>query len=505
MPSAQSLPFAELFDAAPDAMLLVDGSGTVEAANARTADVFGYDPAALEGEPVERLVPDDVAADHVPLRDAFFEDPTRRPMGADVDLRGQRADGSTFPVDVSLSPVEVRGEVHVLATVRDVSAHQGLRRKYRALLAAIPDAVVVVATESGEVVEVNERATTLFGRGRSTLVGSHHTALHPTGQRERYRDLFERQVRADRALDAQHPDGDDILVETADEEHVPVEIHASAAELDGHDVVVAVFRDVTDRRARERDLERQLDRVETLTSVLSHDLRGPLNVAEGYLGRVRDGGDPAHLDRVDAAHERMETILDDVLTMLRDTGDVETEPVHLGTVATECWSVVTRDRGTLTVAADAAFEADPRQVKHLFENLFRNAVEHGSTGSQNAGRSDDAVEHASTGNRTESGDGVAHGSSGGRAEPGDVTVRVGLLDVADGFYVADDGPGIPEDEREAVLEPGYSTARDGTGLGLVIVREVAGAHGWDLAVTEGADGGARFEFSGVSIRDAGPV
>jgi nitrogen fixation/metabolism regulation signal transduction histidine kinase len=116
-----------------------------------------------------------------------------------------------------------------------------------------------------------------------------------------------------------------------------------------------------------------------------------------------------------------------------------------------------------------------------------DAVEHGST-SPRSQAPEDSVEHGSTGNRTESGDAVEHGSS----DP--LTVRVGVVDR--GFYVEDTGPGIPADERDAVFDRGYST-NDGTGLGLTIVQAIAEAHGWSAAVVDGADGGARFEFSGV--------
>ncbi|MFB6120861.1 MAG: PAS domain S-box protein [Halobacteriaceae archaeon] len=460
--------FEALFDAAPDAMLLVGSDGRIRLANERTADLFGYDAATLEGEPIEILVPEDVREDHAELRNAYFDDPERRPMGAGLDLEGQREDGSTFRVDIGLSPV---GEGAVLATVRDISDRLSLRRKYRALLSTIPDAVVVTDVDSGEIVEVNDGASALFGRDRADLIGSHQTSLHPAGQEERYRDLFERRVAAGTAVFSSFPDGDDILVETADEQRVPVEINGRVARLDDHPVLIGVFRDVSERRAYQRDLERQLDRVETLANILSHDLRGPLNVAEGYLDRARtdEATVSESLDKVADAHDRMETIIDDVLTMLTETGEPDLGPVHLRETATECWSAVTGTDGTLVVRDDAVFEADRRQVRHVFENLFRNAVEHGAD---------------------ESGSGV--------------TVTVGVLDVASGIFVADDGPGIPPSDREAILDPGYTTRPGGTGLGLVIVAEVANAHGWDLSITESAAGGARFEFTGVSILGTGP-
>jgi signal transduction histidine kinase len=78
-----------------------------------------------------------------------------------------------------------------------------------------------------------------------------------------------------------------------------------------------------------------------------------------------------------------------------------------------------------------------------------------------------------------------------------VTVTIGELD--DGVYVADDGPGIPPEEREDVFEAGYSTSGSGTGFGLSIVEQVAEAHDWTVRVTESASGGARFEIVGMSV------
>ncbi|MFB6280554.1 MAG: sensor histidine kinase, partial [Haloferacaceae archaeon] len=152
--------------------------------------------------------------------------------------------------------------------------------------------------------------------------------------------------------------------------------------------------------------------------------------------------------------------------------------------------------------------ADESRLRQLFENLFRNSVEHGSTGSRPP--ADDSVEHGSTGNRTESGDSVEHGSTGSRppadgdgADGGGVNVEVGLLPDGAGFYVADDGPGVPESERERVFESGYSTDDDGIGAGLSIVKRVADAHGWTVRLADAEGGGARFEIRGVDVVRSG--
>jgi signal transduction histidine kinase len=186
----------------------------------------------------------------------------------------------------------------------------------------------------------------------------------------------------------------------------------------------------------------------------------------------------------------MQALIDDLLLLAR-TGDsiAETETVALATAVKDCWAVVDTDGASLVVDTDRRIRADVTRLKQLLENLFRNAVEHGSTDPRAQTR-EDAVEQGSTDSRTESGD----------ADRGGSTVTVTISDVPGGFAVSDDGPGIPETDRERVFESGHSTAVDGTGFGLTIVSQIAAAHGWTVALTESESGGARFEFTGVDVR-----
>jgi signal transduction histidine kinase len=215
---------------------------------------------------------------------------------------------------------------------------------------------------------------------------------------------------------------------------------------------------------RERQLRRQNERLEEFASVVSHDLRNPLTVARGYLEALGDG---SAVGEIRESLDRMETIIEDVLEMARQGGTIEeTTPVDLGEAARTAWGNVDTGEATLDVAAEATVDADESRFRQLLENLFRNALEHGDAG----------------------------------------VVRVGPLredgDLA-GLYVEDDGPGIPPEEREDVLEMGYTNSEDGTGFGLAIVAKIADAHGWQPRVTEGSDGGARFEFTGVAAADTG--
>ena len=166
---------------------------------------------------------------------------------------------------------------------------------------------------------------------------------------------------------------------------------------------------------------------------------------------------PNSLDQVDHAHSRMENLIDDVLTLARQ-GDrvVDAEWVEMSDLVEECWRNVDTRQASLNLPGEFEVYADRTKLKQLVENLLRNAVEH-------AGQN--------------------------------TTIEIG--ETRDGFYVADDGEGIPPQDRENIFDPGYSTQLRGTGFGLSIVRDVAGAHGWSIDVTESHQGGAKFKFTEI--------
>lgn len=213
----------------------------------------------------------------------------------------------------------------------------------------------------------------------------------------------------------------------------------------------------TELRETTQQLKRQNEQLDQFTSIVSHDLRNPLSVAEGYVEMAREEHDSEHLSTVADAHTRMHTLIENLLVLARSGKQIdEVDEVALSHLIEACWGNVATAKATLVTDVDRQIQADRSRLRQLFENLMRNAVEHGGE---------------------------------------DVTVSIGALD--DGFYFEDDGPGIPSEERDRVFEAGYLMADDGSGLGLNIVKQVAEAHGWNVSVTDGSDGGARFEITGV--------
>ena len=236
--------------------------------------------------------------------------------------------------------------------------------------------------------------------------------------------------------------------------------------------LAAVERD-RQLRDRERELSTQNDRLEEFATVVSHDLRNPLNVALGRLGALKEECDDDNIAAIEQALDRMQALIDDLLLLAR-TGDsiTQMETVALAT-AVKDWEVVDTGDAALVVDTDRRIQADMTRLKQLLENLIRNAVEHSATDS-----------------RTQSSDTDSHASP---------AVTITISDIPGGFAVSDDGPGIPEADRETVFESGYSTTTDGTGFGLSIVSQIAAAHGWTVTLTGSESGGARFEFTGVDV------
>lgn len=232
--------------------------------------------------------------------------------------------------------------------------------------------------------------------------------------------------------------------------------------VDGEEAVVFAARDVTEQHELQQELENQNERLDRFASMVSHDLRNSLGVAEGHLELV--DGDAAneseHLGKVRTALDRMEAIIEETLLLARQGQTVsELAPVDVDGFASLCWDTVDTADADLTVGEPFTIRADADRLRHLLENLFRNAVEHGGT---------------------------------------DVSVRVGPID-GDGFFVADDGAGLPAGDREILFEHGYTTDSGGTGFGLTIVSEIAQAHGWTVDVTESERGGSRFEFTDADV------
>ncbi|WP_239641041.1 PAS domain S-box protein [Halorubrum distributum] len=439
-----------IVDISPDAIIVLDTDGRIELWNDAAEAVFGYSKPEVVGKRFPSL---EILEG---VQHGSFEDRFDRLLSGET-IRGLMAtrrtkNGDVLQLELSAAPLrDADGTVTgVVAAAQDVTERTNRIQKLEQYEAAFKKAGdgITIPDDKGRILEVNTEAAHIYGEDRSELLGRSMQEFLPTE--------FDFEAEWGEAQAAEMT-RDEVDVLSADGGPQTIEYTAVPYFLPNQHLIVS--RDVTDRKSRERELEAQLERLNKFAGVVSHDLRNPLTVAQGRLDLASEELDSEHFEPIERAHRRMESLISDVLTLARSPSTVvDTEQIDLSTVITGCWANVETGSATLSVGSLRPIHADEGRLKQLFENLFRNSIEHG-------------------------------GES--------VTVTVGELD--DGFYVEDDGVGIDAAEREHVFDDGYSTREEGTGFGLTIVKQTVEAHGWEIRVTDGPDGGARFEVSGVKF------
>jgi PAS domain S-box-containing protein len=169
-------------DAAPDAIVITDGSDRILLVNRQTEALFGYSRPELVGTSIHELLPERFRSVHTAHCAGYRAEPRTRPMGAGIALFGRRRDGTEFPVEISLSPLETDRGLLTMSAIRDVTARRRAEAKFRGLLEAAPDAVVIV-NRFGRIVLVNAQTEKPFGYARDELIDQWVEMLIP----ERFR------------------------------------------------------------------------------------------------------------------------------------------------------------------------------------------------------------------------------------------------------------------------------------------------------------------------------
>ncbi|NTV10965.1 MAG: PAS domain S-box protein [Zoogloea sp.] len=258
--------FRSLVEAAPNAIVLVGKDGRITLVNAQTEKMFGYERRDLFGQPVEILVPERFRMRHPSLRGSFFATPSARSMGAGRDLYGLRKDGSELPVEIGLNPVETRQGMMVMASIIDISERKRAEERFRRVVEAVPNAIVLVGT-SGRIDLVNRQTEHLFGYQREELIGQLVEMLVPERFRGRHpalRTSFFASP-ATRSMGA----GRDLFGLRKDGREIPVEIGLNPMETESGTMVLASIIDISERKRSEERLERLLQETQSTTSVLA--------------------------------------------------------------------------------------------------------------------------------------------------------------------------------------------------------------------------------------------
>lgn len=434
----------------PEPILALDATGAIQLWNDAAEEVFGFGEETALGEQIHSL---DLFS---PAQAADFEDRFERVLAGetirDLDLQRQARDGTTINLRISAAPLRGDGDAitGLIAVTTDVSEEKARKRElertrehYRVVAENFPNGGLFLF-------DSEMRFQVAAGKGLEEV------GLDPAGLEGRHvREALDGEIPSPfiemcrAALDGR-PQQEAIAfmdriyrVQTVPVEDAAGEVYAG----------VAMTQDGTVSTERER-----------VASVVSHDLKNPLNVAQSRLTLARESGEWSHLDHVESALGRMESLIEDVLSLSQSGNTIrERESVDLAVMVADCWASVDATSATLDNDIQGTIRANQTRLRQVFENLFGNAHEHGGVG---------------------------------------VSVTVGNTN--DGFYVEDTGRGIPLSNRANVFEEGYSSTTDGTGLGLSIVERAVDVHGWDIRVEEAATGGARFVISGVEYEETEP-
>ncbi|MFB6236333.1 MAG: PAS domain S-box protein [Halopenitus sp.] len=444
----------EAIDAAQEGISLLDDDGTFIYVNDTYCDITGYDRAELVGEHWHLLAQEDLLTQ--------FDEEIVPALEATDYWQGEttyvRKDDRPVVVDHVVSYTNDGSMVCLISDAFGTEAHgtpEGGARLLDEALDAMED-IFVVLDEDGKLLRANRRFTEVTGYSIEELSEMDRTDLvrdEDVGRLEAY--LHERNHAGRAKLRAS-------LV-TKDGQAIPYELRTrEMTDTYGETIgYVASGRDVSEQRRRERQLERQASQFESFAEVLAHDLRNPLTVASGRVREALETGSTEHLEAADNALSNLDKAIDNLAEAMQEGSIAEsTTRVQLASVFEDALSSVGFDDARLSVDPDLFVNGDACAITRLAENLLSNAVDH-------AGPSP--------------------------------SVRVGAL--PNGFFVEDDGPGIPEGEHETVFDPGRTSKPDEGGYGLVSVRQIALAHGWSVRVAEGTDGGARFEFTDVALKD----
>jgi protein-histidine pros-kinase len=476
---------SEILNTSADATIITDHEGRIRLMNKLAADMFGYEPTELVGEPVEVLIPKEHRDKHRDLRERYHTSPRGRPMVSGLELRGQRKDGSTFRAEIALNPIETSDGLVVTSTIRRINRSNESDIYFRHLLESAPDAMIIV-DDKGKIALVNKQAEEMFGHDRHEMLGKQVEMLIPSRIKESHVEHRKSFLR--NPLLRPMGKGLDLVAVRSDGSEFPVEISLSPVHAASRRFVSSVIRDVTDRKRMEDEIiaaRREAERANKANSAFlaaaSHDLRQPvqaLSLLNGALRRtVKDERALEMVDFQQHSLTAMTNLLNSLLDISRlDAGAVtpELEDFPIQRLIDRLSDEFARqaqhhDLDFSSTSCPTIVNSDPNLLAEIIQNFVSNAIRY--------------------------------------TDKGSVRLECDTLDGNCVISVTDTGIGIDEDQIEEIFRefhqckaPGAS--KEGFGLGLAIVKRLADLLGLTIHVESDIGKGSCFSVSIPAVVDA---
>ena len=379
-----------LLEAAPDAMVVVNQGGEIVLLNLQAEKQFGYSRDELVGQKVKNIIPEGFAERLIADGTRSAAEALAQQIGTGIELAGRRKNGSEFPIEIMLSPLESAEGILVTAAIRDITAQKQASQYARSLVEASLDPLVTISPE-GKITDVNEATAKVTGVARERLIGTDFSnyCTEPEKAREGYQEAFAKGFVTDYPLRIHHIDGrlTDVL-------------YNASVYKDLNGKVLGVFaaaRDITDHKRAEEELARRAKELarsnaelEQFAYVASHDLQEPLRMvasytqllANRYKGHLDSNADEFIAYAVDGAR-RMQLLIRDLLAYCRvGTAGMELRETSSGAALEQALlnlqDAIEKSGGVVTHDPLPTVVADGAQLVQLFQNVVGNAIKYRS-------------------------------------------------------------------------------------------------------------------------------